>query len=93
MAKAKFGKLNNSSTSNDKTTHADLQNNISQTPKKVGRPLGSKVKKEQANASLTVAFTPSQKEDLIKYASKDDRTPGYIIKKLLIENGIIQDNK
>lgn len=92
MAKAKFGKLNNSN-SNDKTTHADLQINITEPAKKVGRPLGSKVKKEQANASLTVAFTPTQKDDLINFANKDDRTAGYIIKKLLIENGIIQDNK
>jgi len=69
------------------TTHADLQK------KKVGRPANSKVKKEQANVSLSVALTPTQKKQLIEYAEADDRTAGYIIKKLLIEKGIIESNK
>jgi len=85
MAKAKFNKLN--SDNETKTTHADLQK------KKPGRPMGSSVKKEQANVSLSVALTPTQKKQLIAYADKDDRTAGYIIKKLLIENGIIEQNK
>ena len=85
MAKAKFNKLN--SDNETKTTHADLQK------KKPGRPMGSSVKKEQANVSLSVALTPTQKKQLIEYADKDDRTAGYIIKKLLIENGIIEQNK
>ena len=85
MAKAKFNKLN--SDNETKTTHADLQK------KKPGRPIGSSVKKEQANVSLSVALTPTQKKQLIEYADKDDRTAGYIIKKLLIENGIIEQNK
>ncbi len=85
MAKAKFNKLN---TENDtKVTHADLQR------KKPGRPIGSSVKKEQANVSLSVALTPTQKQQLISYADKDDRTAGYIIKKLLIKEGIIESNK
>lgn len=85
MAKAKFDKLSSEKIS--VTTHADLQN------KKPGRPLGSKVKQEQANVSLSVALTPTQKQQLIDYAEKDDRTAGYIIKKLLIEKGIIESNK
>ena len=85
MAKAKFEKL--SSDKPSVTTHADLQT------KKPGRPVGSKVKKEQANVSLSVALTPTQKSQLIEYADKDDRTAGYIIKKLLIDNGIIESNK
>jgi len=75
---------------NDKksgTTHADLQK------KKPGRPANSKVKQEQANVSLSVALTPTQKKQLITYAEADDRTAGYIIKKLLIDNGIIEANK
>jgi len=85
MAKAKFEKLSSSKSS--VKTHADLQT------KKPGRPFGSKVKKEQSNVSLSVALTPTQKNQLIEYAAKDDRTAGYIIKKLLIENGIIKANK
>ena len=85
MGKAKFNKLN--SDNEVKTTHADLQK------KKRGRPVGSKVKKEQANVSLSVALTPTQKQQLIEYAAQDDRTAGYIIKKLLIEKGIIEPNK
>ena len=74
---------------NDKlTTHATLQEK-----KKSGRPIGSKTKKEQSNVSLSVAFTPSQKQQLIEYAQEDDRTAGYVIKKLLIKEGIISDNK
>ena len=71
----------------EQTTHADLQK------KKPGRPANSKVKQEQANVSLSVALTPSQKKQLIEYAEADDRTAGYIIKKLLIDNGIIEANK
>jgi len=55
--------------------------------------MGSSVKKEQANVSLSVALTPTQKQQLIEYADKDDRTAGYVIKKLLIEEGIIESNK
>ena len=85
MAKAKFNKLNSSV--ENKTTHADLQ------AKKPGRPKDSKVKKEQANVSLSVALTPTQKKELIAYAEADDRTAGYVIKKLLIREGIISENK
>lgn len=85
MAKAKFDSLNKIKV--PVTTHADLQK------KKPGRPMGSSVKKEQANVSLSVALTPTQKKQLIEYADKDDRTAGYVIKKLLIENGIIEANK
>ena len=74
-------------TQSKQTTHADLQK------KKPGRPANSKVKKEQANVSLSVALTPTQKQQLIEYAEKDDRSAGYIIKKLLIEHGIIEPNK
>ena len=87
MAKAKFDKLNTTNQSNIKT-HADLQD----TKKKQGRPFGTKTKKEQANVSLSVALTPTQKQKLIDYAKKDDRTAGYIIKKLLIKEGIIDTN-
>ena len=97
MAKEKFNKLaihNNS----EQKTHADLQkeNNIQMEQKDkptIGRPVGSKSKDEQANVSLSVAFTSTQKQQLIDYAKKDDRTAGYIIKKLLIKEGIIDANK
>ena len=87
MAKAKFDKLNTTSDSTIKT-HADLQDK----KKKQGRPFGSKIKKEQANVSLSVALTPTQKQKLIDYARQDDRTAGYVIKKLLIKEGIIDSN-
>jgi hypothetical protein len=90
MARTNFNKLttnNNSKT----TTHADLQKANKKTT--IGRPIGSKTKKEQSNVSLSVAFTPSQKQQLIEYAQLDDRTAGYVIKKLLIKEGIIEDNK
>lgn len=86
MAKAKFEKLDKKN-NQDETTHADLQKT------KIGRPVGSKTKKEQANVSLSVAFTPSQKQELIDYAKKDDRTAGYVIKKLLIKEGIISKSE
>ena len=74
--------------SNENNTHATMQ-----TVKKPGRPKDSKVKKEQANVSLSVALTPTQKKELIAYAEADDRTAGYVIKKLLIREGIISENK
>ncbi len=88
MAKAKFDKLDDKNETIS-TTHADLQN---MQKKKMGRPKGSNVKKEQANIPLSVALTPTQKKQLREYAKKDDRTAGYIIKKLLIEKGIIEPN-
>ena len=81
-------KAKNIQTDNNETTHATLQEK-----KKSGRPIGSKTKKEQSNVSLSVAFTPTQKQELIAYAQEDDRTAGYVIKKLLIKEGIISDNK
>ena len=85
MAKAKFNKLDTNK-QDDNITHANLQN---QEKKKIGRPSGTKRVKEQANSPLTVAFTPSQKKELMEYAALDDRTAGYVIKKALIEKGII----
>ncbi len=97
MAKEKFNKLAIQNNSEQKT-HADLQkeNNIKTEQKDkptIGRPVGSKSKDEQANVSLSVAFTPTQKQQLIDYAKEDDRTAGYIIKKLLIKEGIIDASK
>jgi len=82
MAKAKFNKL--SADLKESETHADLQKK-----KKIGRPIGTKRVSEQANDPLTVAFTKTQKQELMEYAEADDRSAGYVIKKLLIENGII----
>ncbi|RLA84674.1 MAG: hypothetical protein DRG78_00810 [Epsilonproteobacteria bacterium] len=84
MAKAKFEKLN---TKNPeiKTTHADLQDD----KKKIGRPAGTSKVKEQANCPFTVALTKTQREELFEYAKEDDRTAGYVVKKALIEKGII----
>lgn len=87
MAKAKIDKFNKLNNQENKTTHADLQK------KKPGRQVGSKTKEEQANVSLSVALTPTQKKELVAYAEQDDRTAGYIIKKLLIKEGIITENK
>jgi len=89
MAREQFNKLNKNNSK--PTTHADLQKEVSKPT--IGRPKGTTRKKEQANASLSVAFTPSQKQQLIDYAAQDDRTAGYVIKKLLIKEGIISDNK
>jgi hypothetical protein len=97
MAKANFNKVSINNNSVQKT-HADLQkenNAMNKTKNKptIGRPVGSKSKNEPANVSLSVAFTPTQKQQLIDYAKEDDRTAGYIIKKLLIKEGIIDANK
>jgi|GEM_PF-2145971 len=84
MAKAKFDKLvktNNGETTS--ITHKDLQ-------KKQGRPKGSSVKKEQANASITIALTPTQKQELEEYAKKELRSVGSVIKMFLIQNGVIK---
>ena len=82
MAKAKFDKLKKETINANTITHKDLQ-------KKAGRPLGSKVKKEQANASITIALTPSQKKDLEEYAKAEFRSVGSVIKMLLMKNNII----
>jgi len=82
MAKAKFDKIANISSS-ESFTHKDLQK------RKAGRPQGSTTKKEQANASLTIALTPSQKIQLETYAKNEYRSVGSLIKMLLIKNDII----
>ena len=87
MTKEQLDKLHQNC--NDIKTHATLESKT----KKLGRPFGSINKSEQANVSLSVAFTPTQKKKLIAFAKKDDRTAGYVIKKLLIKAGIIEDNK
>lgn len=86
MAKAKFDKISNVNSLNT-YSHKDLQK------KKAGRPVGSKTKKEQSNASLTIALTPSQKKDLEEYASSEYRSVGSVIKMLLIKNKIITMNE
>ncbi|APW66338.1 MULTISPECIES: hypothetical protein [Arcobacteraceae] len=86
MARAKFDNLKNTQ-SKENFTHKDLQK------QKAGRPLGSKVKKEQSNASLTIALTPSQKKQLEEYANLEYRSVGSVIKMLLIKNDIIKINE
>ena len=97
MAKEKFNKISIQNNSQEKT-HADLQKeNITKSEQQdkptIGRPKGTKTKVQQANASLSVAFTPDQKQQLIDHAKSDDRTAGYIIKKLLIKEGLISESK
>ncbi len=87
MAKAKFEKLTVENTSVP-TTHADLQKKVN-TVKKQGRPVGSKVKKEQANVPLTISITPSQKEAISAAAKNDGRSVSNFIKQILIEKEII----
>lgn len=86
MARAKFDKLSEEDSSQPVKTHKDLQ-------KKQGRPVGSKVKKEQANASITIALTPTQKQELEEYAKQEFRSVGSVIKMLLIQNEIISINE
>ncbi len=86
MAKAKFDKISKIDNKVN-LTHKDLQK------KKAGRPVGSKVKKEQSNASLTIALTPSQKKQLEDYAQDEYRSIGSVIKMLLIKNNIIDINE
>lgn len=86
MAKAKFDNLKNIM-SKESFTHKDLQK------QRAGRPIGSKVKKEQSNASLTIALTPSQKKQLEEYAISEYRSVGSVIKMLLIKNNIIKINE
>lgn len=83
MAKAKFDKLIKPSDAEQPKTHKDFQ------IKKPGRPLGSKLKKEQANASITIALTPTQKIEIEKYAKAEMRSVGSVIKLLLVQNGVI----
>jgi len=86
MAKAKFDKIAHIETK-DNFTHKDLQK------KKAGRPQGSTTKKEQSNASLTIALTPSQKTQLEVYAKSEYRSVGSVVKMLLIQNNIIEPNE
>lgn len=83
MAKAKFDKLIKPNQTEQVKTHKDLQQ------KKPGRPVGSKIKKEQANASITIALTPTQKIELEEYAKSEFRSVGSVIKMLLVKNGVI----
>ena len=83
MAKAKFDKLITRETNTPVITHKDLQ-------KKPGRPTGSRVKNEQANATLSVSLTPSQKKELEEYAKSEFRSSSSVVKVLLIKNGIIK---
>lgn len=86
MARAKFDKLiEDNKTTKPAKTHSDLQ-------KKQGRPMGSKVKKEQSNASITIALTPTQKQELEEYAKDEFRSVGSVIKMLLMQNKIIKMN-
>jgi len=85
MARAKFDKLITDETAPTKT-HSDLQ-------KKQGRPKGSKVKAEQSSASITIALTASQKQELEVYAKSEFRSVGSVIKMLLIQKGIIKMNE
>ena len=85
MAKAKFDKIAKLEPK-ENFTHKDLQK------KKAGRPQGSRIKKEQSNASLTIALTPSQKKQLEDYAQSQYRSVGSVIKMLLIKNDIIEVN-
>ena len=95
MRATNLDKLKDINNEDKTTTHKDIQQKKDIIPpkKQVGRPEGTRLKKEQANVSLSVALTPTQKNQLIEYAKADDRTAGYIIKKLLIKEGIIDDNK
>ena len=95
MQATNLSKLKNINDENIETTHRDIQSNTKELESKnsIGRPKDSKTKKEQANVSLSIALTPTQKKQLIEYAKADDRTAGYIIKKLLIKEEIIEDNK
>jgi hypothetical protein len=45
--------------------------------------------KEQTNAPVTIALTPSQKKDLEQFAKDDDRSVSYIVRKLLEKHKII----
>jgi len=45
--------------------------------------------KEQTNAPVTIALTPSQKKDLEQFAKNDDRSVSYIVRKLLEKHKII----
>ncbi|MGE0738241.1 hypothetical protein [Sulfurimonas sp.] len=86
MARAKFDKLITDETPAPTKTHLDLQ-------KKQGRPTGSKVKAEQSTASITIALTASQKQELEVYAKSEFRSVGSVIKMLLIQKGIIKMNE
>jgi len=86
MARAKFDKLITDETTTPTKTHLDLQ-------KKQGRPKGSKVKAEQSTASITIALTASQKQELEAYAKSEFRSAGSVIKMLLIQKGIIKMNE
>jgi len=45
--------------------------------------------REQTNAPVTIALTPSQKKELEQFAKDDDRSVSYIVRKLLEKHKII----
>ena len=83
MAKAKFEKLSNHTTSDKQTTHADLQKK-----KGPGAPKGKR-KKESAEEKITISLTKTQKEELIKYSEQEHRTVSSLIKLTLFKAGVI----
>ena len=91
MAQTKF-KLN------DNIHEADITHAHTQTKEPKNTPLDIKGSTMLSGVNLTVhmikffeILTPRQKQQLINYAQKDDKTASCVIKEILIEKGIIEE--
>ncbi len=91
MAQTKF-KLN-STTKEQNKTHAHTQaNQIKDKPLDVeGSTMLSGVNLSVQMIKFFEILSPRQKQQLINYAKKDDRTASCVIKELLIQKGIIEE--
>jgi len=71
------------------TTKNKVKSNITPEPAN-GSLISSSVNLGIHLIKLFEILTPTQKQQLINYAQKDDKTASCVIKELLIEKGIIQ---
>ena len=102
MAQTKF-KLNTKQTQkNDDITHAHTQKTSVRKPikkeeeggflSKLTAPLSSSANLSVHLIKLFEIMSPAQKQQLIDYATQDDKTASCVIKEVLIEQGIIEDD-
>ena len=85
----------------DSITHAHAQNEqIKQTVQKEEKTTPIEINGSVLTAGVNLGvhliklfeiLTPTQKQQLIEYAKKDDRTASCVIKEVLIQKGIIEE--
>ena len=99
MAQTKFKLNTEQKQKNDEVTHAHTQKKSVRKPikqeeggffSKLTSPISSSANLSVHLIKLFEIMTPTQKQQLIDYATKDDKTASCVIKEVLIEQGIIE---